>query len=223
MEDSLDCALTEALFAELAGAMEEDRCKMQNLSLGGICLSSVPPDQLAKVVAGLLNADISNAALEKKQVAALIAALIESTKLEVLDVCGLDLSQVEPKTLARMVHSIGKVYLEVSLKPQMKEIFKMCTNATTLHTLYITVPTLNNEDRELLDEASKWVTVLLEEDTSEYEEDTSEYEEEEESEDDEELVVEVAGEDDKLEVPNQVVEELQIADQEDEEVKVEDK
>ena len=49
---------SEAVFAELAGAMDEDRSRLQSLRLEGYSLRSIPPVQLAKVVAGLRKADI---------------------------------------------------------------------------------------------------------------------------------------------------------------------
>jgi hypothetical protein len=69
----LGSACSEALFAELAGAMNEGRSKLQSLSLGGCpSLHSIPPVQLARVVAGLRKADIGDTYLKKSQVAALM-------------------------------------------------------------------------------------------------------------------------------------------------------
>ena len=130
---------SEAVFAELAGAMDEDRSRLQSLSLYGNSLSSIPPVQLARVVAGLQKADIGYTYLKKSQVAALMAALLEGSQLEELDIRGSDFFQVEPKTLARVVHGIKKIFLDasVSQKPQLEEVLKMCTGATKLQQLYI--------------------------------------------------------------------------------------
>ena len=207
-------ACSEALFGELAGAMDEDWSKLQSLCLSG-SLRSIPPVQLTKVVAGLRKTNIGYTHLRKNQVAALMAALLEGSKVEELDIRGSDLSQVEPKTLARVVHGIKKVFLDVDQKPQFEEILKMCTGAVTkLQTLHI-CGALTNFDRGLIDEARKKVEINLGE---MYLEDELSSSEDEANENDEELMV--IEEIEELEVPDQQYEE--VVDQEDEEVEVEE-
>ena len=208
----LDSAFCEALFAEVAGAMDKGRSRLQSLlllDLGGSSFISIPPVQLAKVVAGLRKANICDYFLEKKQVASLMAALLESSPLEYLDIGGVDLSQVEPKTLARVVHGIKKVHINVSQKPQLEEILKMCTGASKLQTLLIG-GAHENVDSALIDEARKRVQIDLEEELSSSEDE--EYDEEEEL-----IVVE---KNEELEVPDQQYEDLEEVNQEDDELEV---
>ena len=210
--------LSEALFAELAGAMDEGRSRLQSISLGGCpSLHSIPPVQLVRVVAGLRKADIGYTYLKESQVAALMAVLLEGSKLEELDIRGSDFLQVEPKTLARVVHGIKKIFLDVSVsqKPQLEEVLKMCTGATKLQQLYIYVfgRALENVDRDLIDEARKKVEIDL---GGMYLEEELSSSEDEDNENDEELMVVEENED--LEVPDQYYEE--VVDHEDEELEV---
>ena len=56
------------------------------LRLRNQSLRSIPSVQLAKVLAGLRKADIGDTFLEKNQVATLMAALLEGSELEELDI-----------------------------------------------------------------------------------------------------------------------------------------
>ena len=176
----------DSAFCEVARAMDEGRSRLQCLELlglGGSSLFTIPPLQLAKVVAGLRKAYMSDYFLEKKQVASLIAALQESRHMEYLNITGSDLSQVEPKTLARVVQGIKTVYLDVSQKPQLEEIFKVCIGASKLQTLHIGVIGGAHKivERALINEARKRMEISLEEKLSSFED--------EETEDEDELMV----------------------------------
>ena len=177
-------------------------------------MAGMPPVQLAKVVAGLQRANICDFFLETKQVAALMASLLESSHLEELDIGGSDLSQVEPKTLARVVQGIKTVYLDVSQKPQLEEILKMCIGASNLQALNISVVggAHVNVDRALIVKARKRVMIDL------YEKEKLSSSEDEETEDDDDLIV--VEENEELEVANQLYEELEVVDQEDEKLEV---
>ena len=169
-------AQVDSLFAEVAAAMDEGRCDLQYLSLANgwnvLGPRSIAPVMLAKVVSGLVKADIDYINLGKEHVAALMAALLDSNKLTELDISGSDLSQVEPKTLAKIVHNIKTVSLDDPQKLQLDEILKMCTGATKLQTLIIGINTiyegsLKNVDMALIDGARKMVEIKLELEPSE--------------------------------------------------------
>ena len=157
------------LFTELAGALTLDTSKLETLILDGdLCLESVEPSLLAQVVSRLQRADLPEAYLTNEQVSVILASLEESDTLQELRMDDTDLSQVEAKLLARVVHKLRKVVLDVVRLDQLEQILKMATGGTRLEELLLMNDTQGAWERvppKLVEEARKHVSVsVMEED-----------------------------------------------------------
>ena len=154
-----------ALFTSLAAASRQETNKLESLILDGeLYLESVEPRLLAQVVGSLRRADLPEAYLTLEQVNAILESLEETDNLEELRIEETDLSQVEPQMLARVVHKLRKVSLDVVKLEQLEQILKMSTGGTNLKELFLmndTQGAWERVPRELVEEARKHVSLMV--------------------------------------------------------------
>ena len=175
-DESVECRLNEeprwntftdsqqaALFAELAAATTLGSCRLVRLELDSTTLTAVPPATLATTLGALVKVEVAGADLTSQQVAALVEAVEASTTLQEVRMEDNYTGEVEAAALARAVHRLTKVSLDITEVDHLVQVLQGCLDRTNLGDLVIcrTGGRLQQVDRQLIDEAREKVVGSL--------------------------------------------------------------
>jgi len=109
--------------------------QLRSLNLSGVNLSGVSSELLANVAAALVSVNLSSSKLVGKQVVSLFSRLLGSCRLRILDIGGINISQVPSKLLALALSRLRVVKLSNCFlnRDQLVEVCKQIQeNYTTL-------------------------------------------------------------------------------------------
>ena len=143
-------SLQVELFIELAAAIRAGSCRLVRLGLDGTLLVSVPPTYLATAISRLVKLDICGLDnLTSRQVVTVMEAVANSNTLMELRIEANPMEEVKASLMAKAVHRLTKVSLDIPRVDQLVQVLQGCLDKTNLRDLAIV-----NEDNPMKEVAA---------------------------------------------------------------------